>query len=526
MEQLIPIIEFIKKNSFWLICGAVAVASLVTWYLAAGALKTNRDKYVQQINSSKQTAQTIQRTSASGVDDDTVRAHPNQSTTDGMQKQIEGVESSLIQTWRARVDEQADILKWPEDVIPEEAKEFIAVYEQFDPPEAFPGLANENMGQWLGVYKRNIPKRMLALCDIIGTRCDYDEFGEKLEPEVDDLKEFSGRDEMAEGMMTEMVDVPEELPVVVWSEENQLLWNLKMTEFKDRDGQSGVDGIPTPIQVIFLQQDLWLLEAMFKVIKEINGGADANDLATIKQISHIAFGREAMSQLGVLTIPDPKLAYASAVEGDGFSDDINFDDNSFGNSAEEVVEFDLYPGEGKEQLGPFHGRYVDKNFKPLTATQVQEILTGKTFPEENLELLVAKRVPVRIALKMDERKIDDFIAACANSPFAFEIWQVRVNRPLDPIVLAGDFANMAKASGAGASDDFMDDEGMGIGGGNGFRPTIPGMGGEFGEGEKAPLLAPHRRSTYDINVEFYGIVKIYNPVNEGLIKSSDGTAQP
>ena len=52
------------------------------------------------------------------------------------------------------------------------------------------------------------------------------------------------------------------------------------------------------------------------------------------------------------------------------------------------------------------------------------------------------------------------------------------------------------------------------------------MGGEFGEGEKAPLLAPHRRSTYDINVEFYGIVKIYNPVNEGLIKSSDGTAQP
>ena len=111
-----------------------------------------------------------------------------------------------------------------------------------------------------------------------------------------------------------------------------------------------------------------------------------------------------------------------------------------------MVEFDLYPGEGKEQLGPFHGRYVDKNFKPLTATQVQEILTGKTFPEENLELLVAKRVPVRIALKMDERKIDDFIAACANSPFAFEIWQVRVNRPLDPIVLAGDFANMAKLS--------------------------------------------------------------------------------
>ena len=513
MEQLIPVIEFVKKHKFWLICGMVSIASFVTWYLAAGSLAQSREKSIKSISSMQTTAQGITRVSASGVEDTSVRAHPNESTKAGMEKQIEGAAAALIRVWQVRRKEQEGILKWPADVIPEEASKFIEVYKQFDPPEAFPGLANQDMGQWLGVYKQNIPKRMVTLCDVIGTKWDYDEFGQKIQKETEDP---SGRMSEEEGMMGmgPKVDVPEELPVVVWSEDNQALWNSKLTDFKGRDGQAGLDNFPTPIQVIMLQQDLWLLEAMFAIIKDLNGDADANDVATIKQIFHLAFGRDARSQLGVLTEPNPKLMLAGLSANGEESEFENFPAET-ASDPEEV--FDPYPGEGNEQLGPFHGRYVDKNFKPLTATQVQEILKGKSFPAENLELLVAKRVPVRIALKMDERKIDDFIAACANSPFAFEIWQVRVNRPLDPIQLGGSFENTAAASAPDTEDlrastrSFLPQ--AQTGGGSDKKPT-------------AGFISPHRRSNYDTNVEFYGIVKIYNPVNEELILNPSGDPAP
>jgi hypothetical protein len=45
--------------------------------------------------------------------------------------------------------------------------------------------------------------------------------------------------------------------------------------------------------------------------------------------------------------------------------------------------------------------------------------TNKALPDQDLELVVARRIPVRIALKMQENKIPAFIAACANSPFCF-----------------------------------------------------------------------------------------------------------
>ena len=512
MEQLIPVIEFVKKHKFWLICGLVSIASFVTWYLATGSLAQSREKSIKSISSMQTTAQGITRVSASGVEDTSVSAHPNESTKAGMQKQIEGAAASLVRVWEVRREEQEGILKWPADVIPEEASKFIEVYKQFDPPEAFPGLANQDMGQWLGVYKQNIPKRMVTLCEVIGTQWDYDEFGLKIEKKTEDLLGRIGDDEEMIGMGPK-VDVPEELPVVVWSEDNQALWNAKLTDFKGRDGQAGLDNLPTPIQVIMLQQDLWLLEAMFEIIKDLNGDADANDVATIKQIFHLAFGRDARSQLGVLTEPNPKLLLAG-FPADG--DEPGFDNFPAEPAGDPEEVFDPYPGEGNEQLGPFHGRYVDKNFKPISATQVQEVLKGKSFPEENLELLVAKRVPVRIALKMDERKIDDFIAACANSPFAFEIWQVRVNRPLDPIKLGGSFENIASVSGP-------DDEDI--------RPSAQSLfsaapsGGSDGK-PSVDFISPHRRSNYDTNVEFYGIVKIYNPVNEELILNPGGDPAP
>jgi len=83
---------------------------------------------------------------------------------------------------------------------------------------------------------------------------------------------------------------------VLWSVINQKLWNDKLTKFRDRDDHNKESNDPTPLQCYMLQQDLWVLEAMFNVIAELNGDSTATDTSAIKQIDHIGIGREGYQQ--------------------------------------------------------------------------------------------------------------------------------------------------------------------------------------------------------------------------------------
>ena len=143
-------------------------------------------------------------------------------------------------------------------------------------------------------------------------------------------------------------------------------------------------------------------------------------------------------------------------------------------------------------------------------------------------LAVARRVPVRIAFRMDERKIPDFLAACANSPFAFEVWQTRINRhkPGEGIAFKG-------GSAATRADESQDRKGgdlaagMAGGGGGAGAALEGGEGGDEQGGSSAgggALEPVEIRKNYDVNVEFYGVVKIYNPVNQKLLKGEQDAA--
>jgi hypothetical protein len=153
-------------------------------------------------------------------------------------------------------------------------------------------------------------------------------------------------------------------------------------------------------------------------------------------------------------------------------------------------------------------------------------LSNTGLPEQNLELLVAKRVPVRIALKMEENKIPAFIAACANSPFGFEINQVRINRHKagEGIELNG--GAKASSGGSGGGRDGRDQPTVGVGGGSAGGSGLDG--GNEGDssassagGSNAPMVA-ERRTNLIVDVEFAGIVKIYNPVNEKRLSPGGG----
>lgn len=505
MDKLAPAIAWLKKNSFWLASAFLALGMLGGWYMATGTVSSETSKNASAVKQQISNARNIRNVTAADVDE-SITAHPNQTTETGMQQEMSRQVDDIVKAWNVRHKAQASILKWPTEIIGSD--KFVSVFGRFDPPETFPDtFKGLGMEQYLTLYRSNIPEQMDKICEMVKTNWAYTK--EKLEEQ-----RLSGRPGQTAGRGSvtrrrQLTDEDLAGVAVIWEQANQELWFEKLTQFQNYDDHNLPTPDPTPLQVYMLQQDLWLLEAMFGIIRQINGDGDANDLSTIKRIDHVAFGREARTQLGVLTPVDTRLAGGDDDAPPAFA----------GAAAAPVDDFDQ-----SASTSPFHGRYVDEDFKPYAADDVKAVITGTTLPEDNIELIISKRVPVRIALAMDERKIADFLAACANSPFAFEIHQVRINRHVagEGIELNGGAKRQDGAGGFGRGgagdygDDYGDDYGEEFDGG--------GRGGAGGNVEEIALKSTpvEIRTNYDVEVEFYGIVKIYNPVREKFLREAAG----
>ena len=547
MDQLVPVIEFLKKNRFWLICGILAGVMIATWFYAAGQMDSDRNSNLADIKKRQSTHGTIMQTVAN-TGETTVAAHPNESSKVGMESEIDAATASVLKAWKMRYDAQAEIMTWPDEV----DEKFVAAFSQFDPPETFPADKNQSsLLSFLLIYNLQIPKTMNRICSIIGADWKYTSDDKDASAPMDQGREGregddQGRDGSSPESETSVVD--DNLIIVSWNEENQDLWHNKLTSFKGRDDHKLVEQVPSPSQVYMLQQDLWLLEAFFNIIKKVNGAADANDLATIKTIDHLAFGREALTQLGDISTPNAQLANAAQTAAE-----------SAGNAPPDRAELEAEKRANRKEARAagaagdsttgliynnqpaYHGRYVNENFEPILADEVRKVLTGAELPESNLELVVSKRVPVRFACRMDERKIPEFLTACYQwgqdgekpSPFIFEVWQVRINRhtPGEGIELQG--ANAAVTTGGGGRQTAAEkaqELASGVGGGAGAGLE----GGEADPNEAAGGSGLSRsegietRIDYDVDVEFYGIVKIYNPVNEEMLtgKTDEDNSEP
>ncbi len=543
--------EFLKKNKFW-IASFLLVATMVgTWFYATNDLQKKTEARVNAIKSSVGQVDGVMRVSA----EDGANAHPNQTTEQGMQEKIQKLAESVLEAWKTRYEAQRGVMKWPEEIlIGKFGAEFIREFNKHDPPETLPA---ENKGQsqkaqrLLRVYQQQIPVQMKYISAIIQSDWKYQDqldaaaFSESsTNPEPKPAGEEDEEDSDADAPDAGAGDAddrgrsptvtPPAREIVKWSDNNQALWYRKLTSFLGRDDNEFQTRLPTPSQVYMLQQDLWLLEAIFDIIREVNSRRDengnpvigpdgkpelvlANDLAPIKRIDHVVFGREALSLLGEITETQASTSTETVGGRAGFASPSGR--RGMSTSPTSSVESDLnfaYLGQPA-----FHGRYVNSNLEPIEADQIRNVLTDESLPDNNLELVVAKHVPVRLAVLMDERKIPDFLAASANSPFAFEVWQVRVNKhdPEENIKLRGSEGG---------------EEGGGGRGGAG-RPAVTGAKGQSGgltspspgTGSSSSPVRVALRKNYDVGVEFYGIVKIYNPPQEKrLLGEQAATASP
>jgi hypothetical protein len=217
-----------------------------------------------------------------------------------------------------------------------------------------------------------------------------------------------------------------------------------------------------------------------------------------------------------------------------------------------------YSGAGQMatvSLDPANFRYVDNEYKPLPAERVREAMSSGS-PEDAF-LVVAKRMPIRMRLLVDQRKLHRLLAEFGNSPLPVEIRQVRVNREAG-LTSSGGGYDMAYSGGgdtmyeSGGSDMYgmpgMEGGGYGSGGygsggygsggygsggygsgesgtsdyGSGYEEGgeygMPGFGYDTGYGGAGPRRGEvSSTTTYDLPVEVYGIIYIYNPVDRNKL---------
>jgi hypothetical protein len=156
----------------------------------------------------------------------------------------------------------------------------------------------------------------------------------------------------------------------------------------------------------------------------------------------------------------------------------------------------MMPAEGMQGVtpagpDPIAGRYVDnKSYLPLSAEEVRSAATSGT--PEKAYLAVAKRMPVRMQVRMDQRKLNKFLIECGNADLMLEVKQVRINPD------APDIFGMAGSAGRGA------------GGGN-FGSGVLGGGRRGGFAGNAAQMGNDSKYPWDVDVEVYGIVYIFNP---------------
>jgi hypothetical protein len=514
MDQFKEFLANVKKYHFWVLCGLVFIVGLVSWYLAKSSLDRETDTNVTQIKSKNEEIKTVKN----------FPDHPNEQFVAGMDRIIQPYSYEVGLGWKKRYDQQVKYLVWPQSLI-EEAEGFLDQVKELRPIEKVPyptPREKEIPTTYLTVYRNFITLELPKLAQTIGAKW-YVATG-SAGGDAPTGPPRSGGIYGAPGGAFSLdggagtAALEKDNSVVIWAEENQK--QILETHF----GFASRNQNPTTLEVLYAQEDLWVLQAIMQIIKKTNGNVDANYDAAVKAIDSLQIGRTARGRMGQITpILDksatggpeamsmmPGGAPGMPTEGGappgmpGYGPGMGPPGAPGGSGA-------TTPG---AEADPVFERYVDVNYDPLAP---ESLRTAATSADPTVAIYaVAKRIPVRLRLYIDQRRLQDLLANCGNHEIPVEVRQVRINCAEG---LSGGSGGAIRAGGGEYG-------GAPSGGGN-SRRRPSGMGGVTNQSDE---------NTQNVEVEVYGIVYIYNPPNEQLLgiqigntgdtTAENGTAPP
>lgn len=534
MDKLKTVLAGLKKHHFWVVCLLVIVVGVAISVVATADLA---NQYAQREKKLKSTLDTVRNISRE-ID------HPNDGINSALKKAHGEQKVKVWDSWKFLYEKQKKENPWPKPPILSE--EFLLVVKSLKPGEPIDEVRYREMYQnFIGRY---VPK----LFDIVDVRR-----WEKIDDADKDKRTDRGAARPA-GIDSAGYDQQENMKLVGkidWDEADRERILMEF-DWPER---------PTSLQVWLAQEDIWVYQALLRIIKNTNKGATSPFNASVRRIETIEIGKNASQSIRANTGPDisgtgqsggmgagvgaggvgsPEGGIGGGI-GVGGATGAGMEPGGFSPMGSGVAPaLGGASGGGKVDIDTFlkEGRYVDEDMEPLAA-------------DAEPPYAEFKMMPIRMALVIDQRKIPELLAECANSSMPVEVRRVRLNpgegsgfgqfgaggqsrRPgglgMEPGAMR---PSGMRSGGAKRPGSLLSPGGMGrkpagrkptgIGGGM-LRPSGVGgmdeMGrpGGFGRMGGGSTAAEDESSPFDVPIEIQGIIYIYNPPD--LAKLGTGTA--
>ncbi|KAA1261632.1 hypothetical protein LF1_41870 [Rubripirellula obstinata] len=479
MDQLKEYFAVAVKYGFWIGCGTVFLLSLVFWYLSTSTLATEAEKQTSSIKASISTVSQIQSE---------LSMHPNAQSHAEMQKLIEDRQNQVLESWETLFERQSEILVWPEDVL---TKKFVDQYRNKIPIEYYVEYptpeADSLTTSMRSTYAKHIKNELPDLAEIAGA-----EWTANFDTSSNNAGMMGGgmgvaRRNIDPNLREEAILGLRQGPLVVWTQQSQA--NLLTDLFPWRQA-----GLPNTLEIYYSQENLWVLRQLLEIIGKVNGPAKQPYQAKIHEINGIKIGSSVVFGAGQISAPGSSRVSTGMGMGMGMSDmgmdDMGMDDFGMG----------MGMGEEDESPDPAEFRYVSESLEKIAAVDLRSAL--KDIKPQNVALAIAKRLPVMMSLKMNQRAIPELLAACGSAKLMVKVRQTR-------IMPKGKVSTASSGGGGGGGmgmdmgmDDLEMEDGMGMGMGMGGSSMGRGMTGNDQPIDEFPL---------DMQVEIYGLIYIYNP---------------
>ena len=524
MDQLRTFLAAAQRHSFWVMCVVILLVSIGSWWYSTGQLEKSRAEQEGKIKTVITGLSTLRSSNPQ---------HPNDATNQGMDALIAAYVQEVADGWERQYERQSEVLVWSDKF----GDDFKAVVNELRPIEklAYPTpIQDEIPVSYRRLYRNFVEEELPALTEIIGTEFTASSAAAGSGTGSGDTMSYTPMPTTSReaypgatgpGGVPEVIDTN----IVAWPQARQ------QELFNAHFGFAARVDAPTTLEVLYAQEDIWVLTSLMNIIAATNEGAEARHDAAIKEIDFIRMGRNALGFVGQVTpVGTPK---ASATTGEGYAPQgvpmgpgsTSTGPTPYGptTGAPGMPGTSGMPGTGGLAGDPAEGRYVDSQFNPLPASKLREALTS-TNPEDAI-LAVAKRMPVRVRFIMDQRKLNRLLAECGNSKLPLEVRQLRVNRA------AGEVSSSGTSGYGGSSSYGSSSYGGSIpGGGASVMPSMSQGGtteyGMPGTGAGARgIISDASIDNNAIPVEIYGVVYIYNPVNKtqlGIPDEPEATAGP
>lgn len=527
MDKLRPAIAFLKKYYFWVFAFVVLLVGVGGWYMSTSTLDKEYQARSQEIDTRLNSARQIASTAN----------HPNTQYEEEMQTWLTQYRDDIDQAWQKKWEAQKGVLTWPPE-LNVGGSDFADIVNGILLGRPIEALTEEDK---MSISKRElyrdyIKEELPKLAEIIKARWapsgnGADGGGQFGIEAFDGGGGFEGGGAMPGMGGPRNLNTVEKPPLVMWNPSNQANIQSKSFDWSGSNSSQGMGigiggsggasagggrNVPTTKEVLYAQENLWVLRNIMNVIAKTNGDISSPHQATIKAIDTIEFGREVMPIRSKVVIPRSPLAaggsdeYGMAEGGmmdDPYGDPSMMDEGGMGMDGMGMGP-DGMPLEGME-MDPGDLRYVDKDYKKLMVEDLKAATTEPT--SENYYLSVAKRLPVRMRFLMDQREIDKLLVECGNADLMIEVRQVRINPQT-----SGVGGGMDGGSGMGGSG--MGNFNMGaMGGGMEMGAEFGGAMGGMGPSGQSADSGDQAEKIFDAPVEIYGIIYIYNPVNRDLL---------